>query len=123
MDPVFRFELPANDMKRAKSFYEKVFGWVIDSGYDRYYWAQTTTSDDKRKSQNLGEINGAIQFKDETITSIRIAINVSNLDETLKKILAEGGRIFIPKKKIPGSYYSVIYDTEGNEILLVEKII
>jgi predicted enzyme related to lactoylglutathione lyase len=76
-----------------------------------------------KKSLNPGEINGAIQFKDETITSTRIVINVSNLDEALEKVQTEGGKIFIPKKKIPGNYYSVIYDTEGNEIMLIERII
>ncbi|MGA2142460.1 MAG: VOC family protein [Brevinematales bacterium] len=122
MNPAVRFELPANDMKRAESFYERVFGWDIDSSYRSFYWALTTKSDDKRQSLNPGEINGAIQFKDKTITSTRIDIRVPDLDDALKKVLAEGGKVFIPKKEIPGYYYAVINDTEGNEIFLSEKI-
>lgn len=122
MEPVFHFELPADDMKRAKAFYERAFGWNIDPSFDRYYWALTTKSDNQRNAQNPGGINGAIQQRDSTITSTRIAIEVSDLDEALKKVVAEGGKIFIPKKKLPRSYYSVIYDTEGNEVMLVEKI-
>jgi Predicted enzyme related to lactoylglutathione lyase len=67
-------------------------------------------------------INGAIQQKDNTITSLRLVIHVQNLDDALEKALAEGGRIFISKKQIPGMFYSVIIDTEGNEINMVEKI-
>jgi uncharacterized protein len=121
MDPVILFELPATDMQRAKAFYEKVFGWNINSSYDRYFYAHTTETDEKIYSQSPGVINGAIQKKDDIITSTRIVINVSNLDNALDKVLAEGGRIFVPKTKIPGGYYSVIYDTEANEINLVEK--
>lgn len=121
MDPVVNFELPADDLKRAQVFYENVFGWKVIPAYDTYFFAHTTTTDDKHRSQKPGEINGAIQKKDETINSVRIVINVSNLDDALKKVLEEGGKILIPKKKIPGMVYSIISDTEGNEVNLIEK--
>jgi uncharacterized protein len=120
MDPVILFELPANDMTRAKDFYEKVFGWEVNSSYGRYYYAHTVETADKIYSQSQGIINGAIQKKDEIISATRIVIKVSNLDNALEKVLAEGGKIFIPKTKVPGGYYAVIYDTEGNEISLHE---
>lgn len=122
MNPVIHFELPANDMERAKTFYERVFGWKINPSYNTYYLARTTSADNSVMSQTPGEINGAIQKKDETIGSLRIVIKVSNLDEALEKTLSEGGKVFIPKKKIPGMLYSVIYDTEGNEMNLIESI-
>lgn len=37
MNPVVHFELPACDMKRAKGFYENVFGWGVVCDYDVYY--------------------------------------------------------------------------------------
>jgi uncharacterized protein len=122
MDPVFHFELPAKDMGRAKTFYERVFGWEIAPLYDSYYLAKTTSTDDKNISQTSGEINGAIQKKDDSIGSLRIVIKVPDLDEALRKVLGEGGKIFIPKKKLPSMFYSVIFDSEGNEINLVEEI-
>ena len=122
-NPVFYFELPANDMGRAKSFYENVFGWNVQCSYENYYKADTAgIIDGGGLSQISGTINGGIQKKDETIGCVRIVINVQNLDEALQKAIAEGGKIFIPKKKIPGMLYSVILDTEGNEINLVEAI-
>jgi len=47
MEPVVNFELPAGDMKRAKKFYEKVFGWNMIAAYDTFYFALTTPSDAK----------------------------------------------------------------------------
>jgi uncharacterized protein len=122
MEPVVFFEMPANDMKRAKDFYEKVLGWSISPAYENYYFALTTDSDEKRNSKKAGQINGGIQKKDNTIGSTRLMIAVKSLDDTIKKAVEAGGRILIPPKKIPGYYYSVIMDTEGNEINLAEKL-
>jgi len=122
MSPVVLFEMPANDMKRAKEFYEKVLGWHILPDYENYYFALTATSDEHKIPKGVGQINGGIQRKDETIGKLRLMINVKDLDNTLKKALEEGGKILIPPKKIPGYYYSVIIDTEGNEINLAERL-
>ena len=122
MSPVVFFEMPANDMNRAKSFYEKVLGWNILPTYEIYFFALTTPSDENKIPKGIGQINGGIQKKDETIGSLRLMISVMDLDNTLKKALDEGGKILIPPKKIPGYYYSVIIDTEGNEINLAERL-
>jgi uncharacterized protein len=122
MSPVVFFEMPANDMKRAKEFYEKVLGWNILPDYENYYFALTASSDEHKIPKGVGYINGGIQEKDETINKLRLMINVIDLDNTLKKALEEGGKILLPPKKIPGYYYSVIVDTEGNEINLAERL-
>jgi uncharacterized protein len=122
MSPVVFFEMPANDMKRAKEFYEKVLCWHILPDYENYYFALTAISDEHKIPKGVGQINGGIQKKDETIGKLRLMINVKDLYNTLKKALEEGGKILIPPKKIPGYYYSVIVDTEGNEINLAERL-
>ncbi len=122
MNPVVHFEIPADDMKRAERFYSKVFGWDINTSYDIYFWVHTTDFDEKNMSTKPGEINGAIQKKDADITSTRIGINVADIDDVLKRVLAEGGKVAITKTKLPKSYYSVILDTEDNEVLLIEWI-
>jgi len=122
MSPVVFFEMPANDMNRAKEFYKKVLGWYISPDYENYYFALTTLSDENKIPKVVGQINGGIQKKDETIGKLRLMIHVTDLDETLKRCLDEGGRILIPPKKIPGYYYAVILDTEDNEINLAERL-
>jgi predicted enzyme related to lactoylglutathione lyase len=81
-----------------------------------------TSSDANRISQKPGEINGAIQKRDETIGALRIIINVPNLDEAVKGVVEEGGKILIPKRENPAMYWSVILDTEGNQVNLIERI-
>ena len=122
MSPVVFFEIPANDMNRAKEFYKKVLGWYISPDYENYYFALTTLSDENKIPKVVGQINGGIQKKDDTIGKLRLMIHVTDLDETLKRALDEGGKILIPPKKIPGYYYAVIIDTEGNEINLAERL-
>jgi predicted enzyme related to lactoylglutathione lyase len=122
MDPVVHFEMPAKDMQRARAFYEKVFGWTVLPAYDTYYLATTTPGDAGQMSQTPGEINGAIQQKDESIQTTRLIVKVSDIDKALEKALAEGGRVFIPKKKLPTMLYSVIWDTEGNEVNIVQPL-
>ena len=122
MSPVVFFEMPANDMNRAKEFYKKVLGWYISPDYENYYFALTTLSDENKIPKVVGQINGGIQKKDDTIDKLRLMIHVTDLDETLKRALDEGGKILIPPKKIPGYYYAVIMDTEGNEINLAERL-
>ena len=122
MSPVVFFEMPANDMNMAKEFYKKVLGWYISPDYENYYFALTTLSDENKIPKVVGQINGGIQKKDDTIGKLRLMIHVTDLDETLKRALDEGGKILIPPKKIPGYYYAVIMDTEGNEINLAERL-
>ena len=57
MNRVYTFDLPVDDMGRARKFYEEVFGWVIapvlESG-GNYHSAITVPSDEKGGSyQNL----------------------------------------------------------------------
>ena len=122
MSPVVFFEMPAIDMNRAKEFYEKVLGWHISPDYENYYFALTTLSDENKVPKSNGQINGGIQKKDDTIGKLRLMIHVADLDDTLKKALDEGGKILLPPKKIPGYFYAVIVDTEGNEINLAERL-
>ena len=120
--PVVFFELPANDMKRAKGFYEKVLGWDIMPTYDNYFFAITSESNQQKIPQQNGRINGGIQKKDDTIGSLRLMIGVEDLDIAIENVLKEGGQIKITPKKIPGYYYAIIIDTEGNEVNLAQRI-
>jgi predicted enzyme related to lactoylglutathione lyase len=123
MNPVVHFELPAKDMNRAKTFYEKVFGWEVNQWGDDYFLVTTTPVNEKMMAQKPGEINGAIQKKTDSIGSPRVVVNVANIDEAINKVKAEGGKIFQPKTEVPNMmYYAIVYDTEGNELGVIENI-
>jgi predicted enzyme related to lactoylglutathione lyase len=125
MNPVILFELPADDMSRAKRFYEQVFGWEVDSSYARYFWAHTApTNGASHRSMVPGQVNGALQQKDEAIRMTRIVVQVASIDDVIDRIAACGGSVMLPKRSISGTNmsYAIVRDTEGNEINVIENV-
>jgi len=108
---VIHFEIPAEDTKRAVSFYEKAFGWKLKKfgGEGMDYWLATAGED-----KELG-INGAIIKKGETHFTTINTISVSSFEEAAKKIKEAGGEILGPKRAVPNvGYMAYCKDTEGN---------
>jgi len=106
---VVHFEIPAENPDRAVKFYQTVFDWKIEKWAGPFpYWLVTTGQD------NEPGINGAIMEKNSFKTTVN-TIDVTSVDESLRKILAAGGKIVMPKGPIPGiGYVAYVADTEGN---------
>jgi predicted enzyme related to lactoylglutathione lyase len=124
MDKVTHFEIPVDDMSRAKDFYKKIFGWEINDIPEMEYSLVTTVpTDEKNMPKETGAINGGMLKKDDTSTSPVIVIDVSSLDEYLKKIESAGGKVVLPKVEV-GDFglYARITDTEGNIIGIWQNI-
>mgnify|MGYP001592987139 CR=1 FL=1 len=120
MDKVVHFEIPADDTGRAKKFYEDVFGWQINKvpmpGMD-YSMVTTVETDDKQMPKTAGAINGGLMARDSTGPYPVLVIDVVNLDESLKKIEAAGGKIVMPKMQVADmGLYARVTDCEGNII-------
>ncbi len=116
MPRVIHFEIAAEDPKRAKAFYEKVFGWKIKKwGGSVGYWLITTG-----KKKEAG-IDGAIMKREKKESTIN-TVNVPSHDEFAKKIKAAGGKQVSKKTKIPGvGIFSYCQDTEGNVFGILES--
>ena len=123
MDKVQHFEIPADDLKRARSFYEKAFDWKtmnfpMPNGTE-YVGLHTGPVDKKNMWKEKGFINGGMfkrggQFP---ITGPTVAVVVKNLDESLTKIREAGGQILMPKMDVAGmGFYAYVKDTENNVI-------
>ncbi len=123
MDKVQHFEIPADDMGRAKKFYGNVFGWKTEDypmpGME-YAAVYTCEVDEKtRMPKEVGVVNGgmvkrggAMPLKNPTV-----AVVVDDLDATIKKIKAEGGSVVMEKMPIGNmGLYAYVKDTEGNLI-------
>lgn len=122
MDKVQHFEIPADDLKRARAFYEKSFGWKtmdfpMPSG--EYVGLHTGPVDKKNMWKEKGFINGGM-FKrggEFPITAPTVAVIVADIDESLKKVKTSGGKIVMEKKEMMGmGFYAYIQDTENNII-------
>ncbi len=111
------FELSADDPKRAMEFYEKVFGWKFQKWTDQDYWLAETGS-----KEGLG-INGAIQPRKPNSAPVVNTIGVTNLDEAIKKVEQNGGKIAVPKMDIPNiGTMAYFLDTEGNMHGLMQPV-
>ena len=107
-------EIPADDVDRAKRFYERVFGWNFSTipGFDDYELYRTT-------ADGTG-VGGGIGKRSVTAgRAVRNYISVDSIDNALPKVTANGGRLVSPKQEVMGQgWYAVVTDSEGNEFAL-----
>ena len=119
MDKVVHFEIPVDNLGRAKEFYQDLFGWKITEVPGMPYWiVHTVETDEQQMPKESGAINGGFFKKedDEKISPV-IVINVPDIDEYIMKIEQAGGKIILPKNQV-GEFglYARFEDTEGNVV-------
>jgi uncharacterized protein len=125
MRKVVHFEIPAEDLDRAKNFYGSVFGWdlqTVPMEVGEYTSVRTTNVDDQtQQPTEPGAINGGMFVRDERLTTPVITIDVDGIDDALKQIEAEGGSTVTPRTAIPGmGAFAYFKDPEGNVMGLWE---
>jgi predicted enzyme related to lactoylglutathione lyase len=112
MDPVVHFELPADDLQRASTFYRKAFGWQIKPWKNdkMEYWSVVTKKDEKAPG-----INGGLmpRVPNQPLT---VYVAVANIDKALALVAASGGSVCMPKSEIGANmgWIAIVTDTEGN---------
>ena len=111
------FEIPAENVQRARTFYGKLFGWKIDKFPGptvKPYWLINTGSDDA--SRNGGMLER--QFPDHTITNY---IAVPSVEKAAANVEKLGGSICMGKTAVPNmGYFVICNDTENNQFALWE---
>lgn len=124
MDKIVHFEIPADDIARAKKFYGSAFGWQLDDmqGMD-YTSVRTVDVDEQQMPKEPGAINGGMMKRSSDTPSPVITINVDSVEDALKKVEAGGGSTVRPKQEIPGvGAFAYFKDTEGNVLGLWENV-
>lgn len=113
---VKHFAINADDVPRAKSFYEKVFGWQFKPwGPPNFYLIQTGTDEDPG-------VHGALQERREVVKGkpmfgFECTVGVDSIDETIAAVEGNGGKIVMPKFTIPTVGTLVFFeDTEGTVV-------
>jgi len=128
MGKVVHFEIPADDLDRARTFYGKVFGWRIDTmpmpGGGEYTGLTTTAVDEKTMTPTEpGAINGGMMQRDAATPAPVITIDVEDIDAALADIAASGGSTVTPRTAIPGmGAFGYFKDSEGNVMGLWETV-
>ena len=97
-NPVNWFEIPVNELDRAKKFYESVFDIELtELGMDPWKMYQFPMVDNTYGSAGtLVKANGYKPSHEGTM----IYFSVGDIEETLKKVIASGGKIILPKMSI-----------------------
>ena len=94
------FAINADEVPRARNFYETVFGWSFEPwGPPGFYLIATARNAE-------GGHSGALQERRELVpgqkmTGFECTIAVENIDQTIRAIEANGGRLAAPKFHIP----------------------
>jgi len=105
MTSIVHFEIPADDIQRAKTFYSNLFGWNIAGMPDMDYMMIDV----------YGAPGGGMMKRMHPDQQIINYIGVPSVDEYAKKVEKLGGKIIVPKKAVPGmGYFIVCMDTENN---------
>ena len=124
MDKVVHFEIPVDDVERARGFYGSVFEWGIVPMDDMQYTLVMTTPVDEttQSPTDPGAINGGLMHRSSDTPAPVITIQVGAIDESLKKIEAEGGSVVTPRTSMGEvGFFAYFKDTEGNVIGLFER--
>lgn len=124
MDKVVHFEIPAEDLERAKAFYGAMFGWeMVDVPGMAYTMVRTVPVDEQQMPTEPGAINGGMMGRSpEYPASPVLTIDVASIDDALERIEAAGGSVVRPKTEIPGmGAFAYFSDTEGNTLGLWEN--
>lgn len=119
MDKVVHFEIPADDVARAKEFYHSSFGWEMrDMPPEMNYTIVRTVEVDERQiPKEPGAINGGLFARSgvSPITGPSFSVNVKDIDATLEKIKKAGGETVQEKTPVGTmGFVAVFRDTEGS---------
>jgi predicted enzyme related to lactoylglutathione lyase len=108
MGRVVHFEIAADEPQRAIDFYAQVFDWRVQKWEGpQDYWLLMT-------GEGQG-IDGGLMRRSPEFPPTVNSIDVPSVDDFTQKILANGGKIAVPKMTLPGvGYMAYCTDTEGN---------
>jgi predicted enzyme related to lactoylglutathione lyase len=128
MRKVVHFEIPADDLDRAKNFYGSVFGWNLQTtpmpGGGEYTSVMTTPVDEQTQvPTEPGAINGGMFSRSGSpdVSSPVITIDVDAIDDALAQVESSGGTIVTPRTAIEGmGAFAYFKDPEGNIVGLWE---
>ena len=118
MGKVVHFEIPADNLARAKKFYSTVFGWKMNEYPEMQYTiVQTAETDEKGMIKEAGAINGGMLARQDPVKAPVVTISVDNMDEATATIEKNGGKIIRGKEPVGEMGFAAYFrDTEGNVV-------
>ena len=117
MSTIVHFDVPAEDIERAKKFYSTLLGWKFESFPEMQYNLITTTNLDGTPG-----VGGGMGKRMEPSQRMMNYFGVSSIESAMKQVKSLGGKILTDKMAVPRMGYLVnCVDTEGNLFGLWEE--
>lgn len=114
------FEIPVSDIDRARKFYETILDIEMVKRSDGNDEAVFFPFNPDVIQATSGRITGVLSKTERNSPSGNgtvVYINASpGIQTVLDKVEQAGGKIIVPKIKIPAGFIAVIVDTEGNKV-------
>jgi len=115
MSTICHFEIPADDVQRAKKFYETVFEWEFKHYPEMDYWGIMTGEEGK-------SVGGGMMKRQQPQQPIMNYLDVDCVDTFSKKITEAGGKVVMGKSPVPGmGWFAVCLDSENNAFGIFEE--
>jgi predicted enzyme related to lactoylglutathione lyase len=106
-------EIPATDLDRESLFLKKVFGWEFKE-FGKGYLLFNNKKGIMVGLRKVESVTGG----DTTV----FHINISNIDDVIKNVKENGGKVKREKTIIPAmGWYALITDPDGSTIGLYQK--
>lgn len=120
MKPTY-FDLTVHDVAHARQFFERALGWQFekfDMPYE-YYRIHAGPDAEPGIDGGIGAVRDAPLADGRPMT--QVTIPVTNLEESLDRVIAAGGSIVEPRMPIPGiGWYATCAEPGGLKFGLVQ---
>ncbi len=117
MPTIVHFEIPTDDLERAKKFYAELFNWKIEKYPGPMEYLMITTTNEKGEKA----VDGGMMKRQNPQQPITNYIGIPSIDEYAAKVERLGGKVVVPKMAVPGiGYFAMCLDTENNSFALWE---
>lgn len=120
MKPTY-FDLTVHDVARARAFFEQALGWRFEKfemPYE-YYRIQAGAAGEPGIDGGIGCVNDSPLAEGRPMT--QLTMPVADLDATLARVRAAGGRVVEPRMAIPGiGWYATCAEPGGLKFGLIQ---
>ena len=117
MSTIVHFDVPTDDVERARKFYSALFGWKFEPVPGMEYNLFTTTNLDGTPG-----VGGGMGKRMDPSQRMLNYFGVPSLDAAMNQVKNLGGKVITKKMAVPGmGYLTSCIDTEGNTFGLWEE--
>ncbi len=117
MSAIVHFDVPTDDVERAKKFYSELLEWKFESFPAMQYNLITTTNLDG----TMG-VGGGMGKRMDPSQRIMNYFGIRSIDAAMEQVKSLGGKVLSEKMAVPGmGFLANCMDTEGNMFGLWEE--